>query len=117
MVKSILVDGLDWCYICGRPRQSIHHVFFGTANRKISDKNGFIVPLCNDCHTGPFGWVAEKMGRSGGMTDVVAYYGSSSYDTFEMSRLIDEIVAEAKDLGIETMPPEELERLIQSWGR
>lgn len=63
------------------------------------------------------GWVAEKMGRSGGMTDVVAYYGSSSYDTFEMSRLIDEIVAEAKDLGIETMPPEELERLIQSWGR
>lgn len=55
MVKSILVDGLDWCYICGRPRQSIHHVFFGTANRKISDKNGFIVPLCNDCHTGPYG--------------------------------------------------------------
>ena len=63
------------------------------------------------------GWVAEKMGRSDGMTDVVAYYGSSSYDTFEMSILIDEIVTEAKDLGIETMPPDELERLIQSWGR
>ena len=63
------------------------------------------------------GWVAEKIGRADGMTDVVAYYGSSSYDTFEMSILIDEIVTEAKDIGIETMPPDELERLIQSWGR
>lgn len=63
------------------------------------------------------GWVAEKMGREEGMTDVVAYYGSSTYDTDEMARLIDEIVTEAKELGIETMPPEELEGLIQSWRR
>ena len=55
MHKSILVDCLDWCYVCGRPRQAIHHVFYGTANRKISDKEGFIVPLCNDCNTGPHG--------------------------------------------------------------
>ena len=63
------------------------------------------------------GWVAEKMGREEGMTDVVAYYGSSTYDTDEMARLIDEIVNEAKELGIETMPPEELDCLIKSWRR
>lgn len=51
------------------------------------------------------------------MTDVVAYYGSSTYDTDEMARLIDEIVNEAKELGIETMPPEELDCLIKSWRR
>lgn len=41
--------------------------------------------------------------------------GSHTYDTKEMSRLIDGTVSEAKELGIETMAPEELERLKQLW--
>lgn len=55
MGKSIMVKSLDWCYICGRPREAIHHIFYGTGNRKISDKNGFVVPLCASCHTGQNG--------------------------------------------------------------
>lgn len=41
--------------------------------------------------------------------------GSHTYDTAEMSRLIDGAVTEAKELGIETMPPAELERIKASW--
>jgi hypothetical protein len=33
-----------------------------------------------------------------------------------MSRLINYVVEEAKDLGIETLPPKELEALKRSWG-
>jgi len=43
--------------------------------------------------------------------------GSSEYDTKEMSVLIDGVVSEAKDLGIETMTPAELAGLKQEWGR
>lgn len=39
------------------------------------------------------------------------FKGSSEYDAKEMSILIDGIVSEAKDLGIETLTPEELQRL------
>lgn len=42
--------------------------------------------------------------------------GSSEYDTAEMSRFIDRIVEEAKELGIETATPEELARMKQEWG-
>lgn len=45
------------------------------------------------------------------------YYGSSTFDTKEMSRLIDGIVSEAKDLGIETETPEELARLKDEWNK
>jgi hypothetical protein len=38
-----------------------HHVFFGK-NRHISDKYGFIVNLCQDCHTGTDG-VHGKNGK------------------------------------------------------
>lgn len=41
--------------------------------------------------------------------------GSSTYDTMEMSILIDGTVNECKDLGIETLTPDELERMIASW--
>lgn len=43
------------------------------------------------------------------------YKGSSEYDTREMSILIDGIVQEAKNLGIETLTPAELARLKDDW--
>lgn len=43
--------------------------------------------------------------------------GSSEYDSAEMAKFIDRIIDEAKDLGIETLPPEELERMKAEWNR
>lgn len=42
--------------------------------------------------------------------------GSSEYDTREMSKLIDGTVEDAKELDIETLPPDEIERMKQQWG-
>lgn len=52
-------------------------------------------------------------GRTG--IQLQCYFGSSTYDTKEMATLIDGIVREAKDLGIETLPPYELERMKEEW--
>lgn len=41
--------------------------------------------------------------------------GSSKYDTREMSILLDGIIHEAKQLGISTMTPKEIEQLKQRW--
>ena len=41
--------------------------------------------------------------------------GSHTYNTYEMSKLIDGTVADAKELGIETMTPKELERMVKAW--
>lgn len=43
------------------------------------------------------------------------FKGSSEYTTLEMAVLIDGIVSEAKELGIETIPPKEIERLKNLW--
>ncbi len=44
------------------------------------------------------------------------YFGSSTYDTKEMSVFIEGIVSECHELGIETATPEELERMKKEWG-
>lgn len=44
------------------------------------------------------------------------YRGSHTYDTREMSLLIDGTVADAKELEIETITPDELTRMKAMWG-
>lgn len=43
------------------------------------------------------------------------YRGSHTYDSKEMSVLIEGTVADAKELGIETMTPQQLERMLSAW--
>lgn len=43
------------------------------------------------------------------------FFGSSTFDTKAMSVFIDGIVSECKDLGIETLPLDELERMKSAW--
>lgn len=64
------------------------------------------------------GWITETMpSKLPGCTNVWLYYGSSEYDTAQMSLLIDQLIFEAKQLGIETLPPAELERMMEQWQR
>ena len=42
--------------------------------------------------------------------------GSHTYDTDEMSKLIDGTVSEAKDLGIETLTPNQIREMKERWG-
>lgn len=60
------------------------------------------------------GWPCVDMGLSKipGYRNLRAYYGSSTYDTRQMSILIDNLVQDCKALGIETMSAEELESLM-----
>lgn len=44
-----------------------------------------------------------------------AYYGSSSYNSKQMSRLIDNLVQDCKAVGIETKPQAEIDSLLRQW--
>ena len=62
------------------------------------------------------GWVTDTMkSKIEGCTNVLLYYGSSTYDEAQMSRLIDLIVQDCKEFGIETKSPEDIQSLIESW--
>ena len=48
---------------------------------------------------------------------IQAYFGSSTYDSKQMSILIDGIKNECHDLGIETLSDEEIENMNKEWGK
>lgn len=51
-MKSIIQADTDYCFFCGRYGTEIHHIFFGTSNRKMSDRYGLVVGLCYEHHRG-----------------------------------------------------------------
>ena len=64
------------------------------------------------------GWITETTkSKLDGFTNVIAYYGSSSYNTAEMSRLINEVVDDCKEQNIETKSDSEINSLLKQWGK
>lgn len=68
------------------------------------------------CHG--IGWICKDMGKSKlkGYRNLMAYYGSSVYDSKQMSNLIDHLVQDCKALGIEVMSERERSLLLEEWG-
>lgn len=61
------------------------------------------------------GWICEVLNKGETTTELIAYYGSSSYNTSQMAHYVDYVVEECKLQGIETMTPQELESLKENW--
>ena len=63
------------------------------------------------------GWPVRDLGPSQvpGCRNLAAYHGSSTYDSAQMARLIDNLVASCKELDIETLPPDKLALLKEGW--
>lgn len=58
------------------------------------------------------GWFTDVVSKNDEDTDLILYYGTSSYNTKQMSIFIDYIVQDAKELGIDTTTLEEQQRLL-----
>lgn len=72
--------------------------------------------LCQGWEHNGLGWLTERFpSKVEGCINVILYYGSSTYDTAQMSRLIDLIVQDCKALDIETATPAELALLLERW--
>ena len=63
------------------------------------------------------GFLIREVSRKDKCVKVQAYYGSSTYNTKEMSLLIELLVQQAKELNIETKPQAEINSLLESWDK
>lgn len=64
------------------------------------------------------GWFAEVIDDSKlpGYKLVFAYYGSSTYDSATMARLIDFLVDDARQMGLSIPASKEQEEALKAWG-
>lgn len=124
--RSLDANAYFWV-LCGKlsakiglPPEEIYREYI----RDIGD-NYQIVPIRNDAvdqwikawRAHGIGWICDNLGPSkiDGYTNIICYYGSSVYDTAQMSRLINLLVEDCKAQGIETKTPDEIQRMVSLW--
>ena len=103
-------------------KEEIHNLMLARYGQPEMDENGSPVILSvldridlskrDDIHVKAVG-----TGSVGGkrFTHYLLLRGSHTYNTHEMSVLIDGVVSEAREMGIETLPPEELANMMAAW--
>lgn len=64
------------------------------------------------------GWFCDVVddSKTPGYKLVFAYYGSSVYNSKQMSQLIDRVKADAEAIGLVTLPPAQIAALVEEWG-
>ena len=91
-------------------RNAIRNI--GGVSEVVCVRNEAVEKLCSGWSKNGLGWSTDTMpSKIDGCTNVVLYYGSSTYNQEQMTRLIDNIVQDCKAVGIETLTPIELARL------
>lgn len=94
-------------------RNAIRHI--GGVSDIICVQNKAVEKLRHGWQKNGLGWQTETLpSKVENCTNVVLYYGSSTYDTKQMSALIDSLVQDCKALGIETRPAEEIKSLLEA---
>lgn len=97
-------------------REAIRDI--GGNNYAVCVPNKTVEALCEVWASRGLGWITETIpSKLDDCTTVFLYYGSSSYDSAQMSRLIDNLVQDAKALDIETATPAELAAMTEQWSK
>lgn len=103
----------------GTSKESIYRGYIkdiGGNSEIVCVKDKAVNKLCECWKHNGLGWQTDILpSKIEGCTNVVLYYGSSTYDTKQMSRLIDFVVEDCKEQCIETKTPDEIERLKSLW--
>ena len=47
--KSIITKWIDYCMICGKPKEHLHHALYGNKH-KLADEDLLLIPLCQYHH-------------------------------------------------------------------
>lgn len=81
-------------------------------------QNKAVERFCTVFESHGIGWVTEQMpSKIEGCTNVICYYGSSTYDTIQMSRLIGLAIQDCKEYGIEYLTERELGDMLAAWDK
>lgn len=88
-------------------RNAIRHI--GGVSEPVCVRNKAVSILRDSWESRGIGWVTDTMdSKIEGCTTVILYYGSSTYDSAQMSRLIDHLLQDAHDIGLVIEKPGDL---------
>ena len=120
--RSLSANALAWVY-CDKLAEKLHSTKEEIYRIAVANVGVFTEIKVADAeaakrfrqiwqHNG-VGWLTKTINE----TTIQAYYGSSTYNTQEMARLIDFLQDECKRQGIEVRPQWEVDAMLTEWDK
>ena len=95
-------------------RQYVRNI--GGNYQVVCVQNQAVNDLCRGWEHNGIGWLTDTAeSKLEGCTNVLLYFGSSTYNTKQMSRLLDLVIEDCKENGIEVLTPDELSLIKEEW--
>ncbi len=119
------LDANAYCWVlCGKvaeavgsSKDEIYEEMLQRYGYCYKDDEGYVpITVRSNADMARFGGHWKFIRESGGFKSYLKIKGSSEYNSAEMAHFIDSIVLEAKELGIQTETPDEIERMKALWG-
>ena len=85
-------------------REAIKEI--GGVSEVLRCRDEAVERFCKQWASQGLGWQTEVIPIGDGTSNIIVYYGSSTFDTEQMSQLIDNVMFEAEQLGIDTDTPD-----------
>lgn len=96
-------------------RQAIKEIGGNSDTVCVQDKA--VQSLCDGWARNGIGWQTDTFpSKIEGCTNVILYYGSSTYDSSQMHRLLEFVLEECRLQNIDTKTKEEIDSLLGQWG-
>lgn len=124
--RSLDANAYSWVLIdklserLNEPKEAIYKEYIkhiGGNSEIVCVKNNAVERLCSGWQRNGLGWQTDTFdSKIEGCTNVILYYGSSVYDSAQMSRLLDLIIQDCKEQGIATETPNQIAEMKARWG-
>ena len=123
--RSLSANGYLWV-LCGKLAEKIgiskedvyrQHIINMGIYRPAEISENAVDTLIKLWKARGIGWITERIdyGAHDGFVLLHMYYGSSVYNTKQMSRLLDSVIEDCKEQGIQTMTPDEIANMKSLW--
>lgn len=102
--------------LIGSSKDEVYEEMLQRYGYYYKDGDGYVpITVRSSADISKFGGHWKFIRESGGFKSYLKIRGSSEYDSAEMAHFIDSIVLEAKELGIQTETPDEIEKMKSLW--
>jgi hypothetical protein len=89
----------------------------GGVSDTICLKEKAVEDFCKGWQKNGLGWQTEVVdSKLKGCKNVIVYYGSSTFDSAQFSRLLDMLIQDCNAVGVPTATEKEINQMIERWG-